>query len=277
VITISAGSSVRLLGQLGVNLTGCDVRFTFEPVTPTTADDSGYVLALGGGGSQTREAIVVETAAGTVQYTLTAADTATPGTYRGLFEYDADGQQRVFPANGFIYFEVRDYLAPSVFSRVSDFCEPVRAILGDFRTPFQFEDAAIASVMRTVVRCGHLPGFAVTADGLALAPPVTGARDLALANYQSARMLLRPQVRGESWGTRALKIRRENQRDFLRELENLVYYAENPTGLLSFQTYYAWVNSLAGINVWGLMTEMRVNAPVATAIIGPGGIQMNTT
>ena len=57
----------------------------------------------------------------------------------------------------------------------------------------------------------------------------------------------------------------------------MIHYTENPTGLLSFQSYYSWVNSLAGINVWGLLTEMRVNSPVATATIGPGGLQMNTT
>jgi len=61
------------------------------------------------------------------------------------------------------------------------------------------------------------------------------------------------------------------------ELENLVYYTENPQQLASFQSYYSWVNSLAGINVWGLMTQMKVQGPVAEAIIGTGGIQINTT
>jgi hypothetical protein len=47
--------------------------------------------------------------------------------------------------------------------------------------------------------------------------------------------------------------------------------------MTSFQSYYAWVNALAGINVWGLMSEMKVEAPVATVTIGTGGIQINTT
>ena len=55
------------------------------------------------------------------------------------------------------------------------------------------------------------------------------------------------------------------------------YYTENPHQLASFQSYYSWVNSLAGINVWGLMTQMKVQGPVAEAIIGTGGIQINTT
>ena len=276
-ITVSAGTSVRLRGLLGVDLTGRSVAFAFEPVTPTTADASGYVITLGGGGMQTRTATVVDAAAGLVEYTLAPSDTAISGTYRAIFEYLEGNVQRAFPPSGFILFEVTPFFAPSVFSRVTDFCEPVRAIMGDFRPPFQFEDAAIASVVRTVVRCGHVPGFTVASDGISLSPPVTDTKPLALVNYWSARTLLRPKVRGESWGARALKVRREHQRDFLHELEALIHYTENPTGLLSFQSYYSWVNSLAGINVWGLLTEMRVNSPVATATIGPGGLQMNTT
>ena len=276
-ITVSAGTSVRLRGLLGVNLTGRSVAFAFEPVTPTTADDSGYVITLGGGGMQTRVATVVDAAAGVAEYTLAPSDTAVSGTFRALFEYPDGNVQRVFPADGFILFEVTPYFAPNVFSRVTDFCEPVRAIMGDFRQPLQFEDASIASVVRTVVRCGHVPGYTISGDGLYLTPAVMDTKPLALVNYWSARTLLRPKVRGESWGARALKVRREHQRDFLQELEVMIHYMESPGGMLSFQSYYAWVNSLAGINVWGLLTEMRVNAPVATATIGPSGLQMNTT
>ena len=276
-ITVSAGTSVRLRAQLGVDLTGRTVAFAFEPVTPTSADDSGYVITLGGGGMQTRVATVVDAAAGLVEYTLAASDTAISGSYRALFEYQEGNVQRVFPADGFILFEVAPFFAPNAFTRVTDFCEPVRAIMGDFRQPLQYEDCAIASVVRTVVRCGHVPGYAVLPDGLSLAPPVVDAKPLALVTYHSARTLLRPKVRGESWGSRALKVRREHQRDFLLDLENLIHYTENPTGMASFQSYYAWINSLAGINVWGLLTEMRISAPVATATIGPGGLQMNTT
>ena len=277
-IKISAGSSVRLVGQLGVDLAGRTVAFRFEPVLPTAPDSEGYVVALGGGGQQTRSAAVLDAPGGLAQYTLTSADTMAAGTYRAQFTFvDGDGALQVFPATGYILFEVQEFVAPTVFSALTDFCEPVRAIMGDFRTPFMFEGAAVTGVVRTVVRCGHLPGFAVTADALGLAPAVTDPAAMALLVYHSARTLLRPNVRGESWGARALKVRRNDQKEFLRELENLVYYAENPTQFSSFQSYYAWVNSLAGINVWGLMTQMKVQGPVATAIIGTAGIQINTT
>jgi hypothetical protein len=277
-ITVTAGSSVRLLGQLGLDLTGCVVNFAFELVNPVSADSSGYVIALSGSQAQTRVATVVDAAVGLAAYTLTSSDTLTPGSYRAQFVFtDASGQQQFFPATGWLWFDIQAFAAPALFSALADFCEPVRAIMGDFRKPFKFEDASIASVVRTVVRAGHLPNHGITADAMKVSPAITRPSDFALLVYWSARTLLRPMVRGESWSTRGLKVRRNDQRDFLFELEILLYYTENPAQLSSFQSYYSWVNSLAGINVWGLMTEMKVQGPVAEAIIGTGGIQINTT
>ena len=285
-IKIASGSSVRLLGQLGVDLTGPNlglalpVSFAFEQVNPIAADSSGYVIGLGGSQTQTRAAVVVgDPTQGQAAYTLTSSDTMVPGRYRAQFTFtDSAGQAQYFPATGWLWFEVQEFAAPTLFSALSDFCEPVRAIMGDFRRPFKFEDGAITGVMRTVVRCGHLGAmYGISADAMSVTPPLTRASDFALAVYWSARTLLRPQVRGEMWGTRGLKVRRNDQRDFLMELENLCFYTENPHQLASFQSYYSWVNSLAGISVWGLMTSMNVQAPVAEAIIGTGGIQINTT
>jgi len=272
-ITVNAGSSVRLLGQLGVNLTGYTVNFVFEQVNPVSSDSSGYVITLGGSQVQTRVATVVNAQAGLAAYTLTSSDTLTPGNYRAQFVFtDSSGQQQFFPDTGWLWFDIQAFAAPTLFSALADFCEPVRAIMGDFRKPFKFEDASIASVVRSVVRGGHVPNFSITADAMKVSPALTRPADFALLVYWCARTLLRPNVRGESWSTRGLKVRRSDQKDFLFELENLLYYAENPTQLASFQSYYAWVNSLAGINVWGLMTEMKVQGPVAEAIIGTGGI-----
>jgi hypothetical protein len=278
VIKVASGSSVRLLGQLGVDLTGLAVSFAFEQVNPTASDGEGYVVGLAGNLTQTRVATIVDAVSGQASYTLASGDTLTPGRYRAQFTFIQAGQAQYFPANGWIWFEVQEFAAPTLFSALSDMCEPVRAIMGDFRTPYKFEDAAIAGVVRTVIRCGHLGSlYGISADAMNITPPLTRASDFALAVYWSARTLLRPQMRGEMWASRGLKVRRENQRDFLMELEHLIYYGENPAQLASFQSYYSWVNSLAGINVWGLMTQMKVQGPVAEAIIGTGGIQINTT
>ena len=69
-IKVAVGTSVRLLGRLGVDLTGpkpnvggaiglaLPVAFVFEQVNPTAADSSGYVIGLGGSQTQTRAAVV---------------------------------------------------------------------------------------------------------------------------------------------------------------------------------------------------------------------------
>jgi len=280
-IKITAGSSVRILGQLGMDLTGLTVNFLFEQADPVSSDSSGYVLTLSGSQVQTRAAVVVgNPTQGQAAYTLVAADTMNPGCYRAQFQVlgASSGGVLFFPATGWIWFDIAAFAAPTTISSLWDFCEPVRAIMGDFRKPFRFEDAALESVVRSMVRMGKLGSrYGVTADGRSVSPAVTTPRDLALLVYWSARTLLDPQIRGESWATRGFKRRTNDQRDFFRDLENLCYYTENPTQLESFQSYYSWVNSLAGINVWGLMTSMNVQAPVAEAIIGTGGIQINTT
>ena len=287
-IKITAGSSVRILGQLGVDLTGLTVNFLFEQADPVSSDSSGYVLTLSGSQVQTRAAVVVgNPTQGQAAYTLVASDTMNPGQYRAQFQVAQPGPGTsgltsaatlYFPATGWIWFDIAAFAAPTTISSLWDFCEPVRAIMGDFRKPFRFEDATLESVVRSMVRMGKLGSrYGVTADGRSVSPAVTRAQDLALLVYWSARTLLDPQIRGETWATRGFKRRTNDQRDFFRDLENLCYYTENPTQLESFQSYYSWVNSLAGINVWGLMTSMNVQAPVAEAIIGTGGIQINTT
>ena len=271
-ITLTTGSSLRVLATLGVDLTGQTVWFTFAPVNPTAADSQGVVLDLTGGGDQTRTATIVDAPSGQVQYTLTAADSAVPGNYRAQFVFGA----QVYPATGWIEFCVVDFVVPNSFAALTDFCEPIRAMMGDFRTPYKFTDQALAGVVRSLVRMGTLPGYGITSDGLNVTPAVIVPRDLALLTYHSARTLLRPNIGGFSWKTRAMAIKREGQSLFLRELENTIYYLENPTQLASFQTYYAWVNAIAGMNVWSLMSEMRLQGPVASVTLGTGGLQINT-
>lgn len=275
-ITLTSGSSLRVLATLGVDVTGQTVSFVFAPVNPSAVDSDGVTVDLSGDGGQTRTATIVDGPSGKVQYTLTAADSATAGVYRGQFRFTAAGVDQVFPATGWLEFIVLDYVAPGSFGSLVDFCEPIRAVMGDFRTPYKYTDQAIASVVRSLVRMGQVPGYGITSDGLNITPAVIVPKDLALISYHSARTLLRPNLGGFAWKSRALAIKREGQSFFLRELENLIYYLENPTQIASFQSYYAWVNSIAGINVWALMAQMKVNSPVATVTIGTAGIQVNT-
>lgn len=279
-IKISAGSGCQLVGQLGVDLSGLTnpVTFVFGPDGAVAGSDAGFVIDLTGGGGQQRTATIVNAAAGTVQYTLTGADTAVPGIYRGQFVYtDNTGMQQIFPATGWIRFEVLEFVAPQAFSNLVDFYEPVRAIVGDFRRPWRFEDLALAGTVRSVIRMGLVPPYQMAPTGLQVLPAVTRPLDLARIVYHTAKILVGPQVLERRWGSRAMQVRSGEQRHFWLELQSLCYYADNPEQVCSFQSYYAWVNSLAGINVWGLMTQMRVEAPVATATISTAGITINTT
>jgi hypothetical protein len=276
-IKTTVGSSLRILANLGVDLTGATVAFVFTPVAPAAADNGGVTVDLTGGGEQTRVATVVDAPGGQASYTLTPTDTAVPGWYRAQFQFTAGGLEQVFPATGWLELQVEDFVAPASFAALTDFCDPVRAIMGDFQPPYKFADDAVASVVRTLVRMNTVPGYGITSDGLSVTPAVIVPCDLAKLVYNSARTLLRPNLGAFQWRTRAMSIRREGQKEFLRELENLIYYMDNPTQLASFQSYYAWVNSIAGINVWSMMTEMKVQSPVATVTIGTGGLQVNTT
>jgi hypothetical protein len=277
-IKITAGSSVRILGQLGMDLTGLTVTFNFEPVNPVSEDSSGFVVALSGEQVRMRPAEIVDAPSGQAAYVLTSADTLVPGQYRAQFQVFGGPATIYFPASGWIPFVVEEFVTLSSYSALSDFYEPVRAIMGDFRHPFMFEDSSLASVVRTMVRAGKLgPMYTISSDASSIVPSVTRVGDFAALTYWSARTLLGPKLRGESWASRGLKVRRNDQRDFLFELENILYDIQHGHQITSFQSYYAWVNSLAGINVWGLLTEMKIEGPVATAIIGTGGIQINTT
>ena len=105
-IQVVAGTSTNLDATLGVDVYGQDVLFTFERVMPTDAIASGYTVDLAAQPPQTRTALIVNAALGKVRYVLTGDDTALPGIYRGQFAYTASGTRRVFPAAGWLEFEV---------------------------------------------------------------------------------------------------------------------------------------------------------------------------
>ena len=67
------------------------------------------------------------------------------------------------------------------------------------------------------------------------------------------------------------------QDHFFFELMNAIYDLENGAMFSSFQSFYAWVNSLTGIDIWSVLSDMKTNAPVATVNIGRAGITVNTS
>ncbi len=158
-------------------------------------------------------------------------------------------------------------------SLVTQTYDPVRAILGDFSTVSRrYEDSAIASVVRTVLRLGKVPGYTLTADQLGITPAITTPKPLALLIYNAAKTLLLPNVAEYSYRTRAISERFGSQKNFLFDLENALYDEEHGEMFYTWQMFYGWVHSVTGINLWELLTEVKFNTPVATVTIGPGGI-----
>ena len=105
-IQVVAGGTATLAATLGVDVTGQVVSFVFEPVMPTNPTAAGYSIDLTQQAQQTRAATIVDAASGQVQYVLTGADTAVSGIYRGQFQFTAGGVAQLFPAEGWIEFEV---------------------------------------------------------------------------------------------------------------------------------------------------------------------------
>jgi len=105
-IQVVAGGTATLSATLGVDVTGQAVKFVFEPVTPVAPTAGGYSIDLTQQAQQTRTATIVDAALGGVSYALTGTDTATPGIYRGQFQFTASGVVQLFPAAGWIEFEV---------------------------------------------------------------------------------------------------------------------------------------------------------------------------
>jgi hypothetical protein len=116
-IQVVAGGTATLTASLGVDLSASNpglapntglspVSFVFEQVMPTGPTTGGYQIDLTPQVEQTRTATIVDAANGVVSYQLAGSDTATPGIYRGQFQYEVNGVQQLYPAEGWIEFEV---------------------------------------------------------------------------------------------------------------------------------------------------------------------------
>jgi hypothetical protein len=246
-----------------VNLAGATVQFCFT----------------GNGVSAQLDAEVVNSGTGAVRCALSALETAVPGVYRAQWVVTQGESVLSYPTDP-LEFEIVaavGVVPPANVSQLTEFCDPVRAILGDYKR-VRYEDGAILSVLRTMLRMGRVPGYALTPDTRSVQPAIGNAdvRAFALLVYHASKTLFMPDMAEYSYKTRAMSERFGEQRHFLFELQNALYELEFPEMFTSFQSYYSWVNSISGIDVWALMTDMKVNAPVASVSLGRGGIQVNT-
>lgn len=263
-------------------------------ITYTLTDDRGPVDLSGGtvqfrfqgaSVSYTRDATVVNAATGEVEYQTVAEDTAIPGTYQAQWVFVKDAVNQTFPTGSanndetsgeYIVFEIVETIPFSTtnLTRISDTFEVVRAILGDFKRR-RYEDTAIASVIRSCVRMGKVPGYTITADNRFISPAIATPRELALLVLNAAKMFVMPNAASYSYRLRSMSESFGNQRDFIFDLENQLADAEGGRVFHTFQSLYDWVGATAGVNIWSVMMDMRINAPVGNVTLGVGGVQVN--
>jgi len=245
-----------------VDLTGCTVQLVFQ-LAPA-------------GTSYTRAATVADAVNGGVSYQFVTGDTAVIGCYLAQWTVtDGGGGVRSYPSCPFPFEIVTSLPAPPEvsFTRLSDLFDDVRALTGDFKKNL-YEDSAIASVMKTVLRLGrvkvdgfghrchgHAKRWTVGADGLSISPAILPTDVLAysLLVYHTAKILITPNIAAYSYRTRALSERFGESRDFLAEMDNIIYQLEDGE-----QTYgtisglRASFFALNGIFAWSL--EYAVNS-----------------
>ena len=272
-ITITQGNLPLLTGSLvdaagaAVSLASCTIAFAFQ----------------GPGAAWVHAGSVVSAAAGTVSYQLATGETDVAGSYQGQWRVtNGSGVVTIYPLTGTIPLIIAAALpvtaSPSNIILISQMYEPVRVCLGDFNPNFRkYSDDAIASVVRTCLRIGKIPLQSAGSDGWSIAPGIVLPSQMALLMYHSAKMFMGPLAIETKLDSRALGQRKGRPELFWFDLNNAIYEIENGEMFSSFQSFYSWVNSLTGIDIWSVMSDMRTAAPVATVNIGRAGVTVSTT
>ncbi|HEX3800246.1 MAG TPA: hypothetical protein VH413_16240 [Verrucomicrobiae bacterium] len=269
-----------------VDLTGCTVQFVFEqklgPIIPGgTGNNSPFTFTA-------NATVVGSPANGQVSYQFVSGQTNLPGEFEAqwLVTNTATSAVTVYPvSNAFsrstvIHFEIKAPLpvaSPQTIVQIQQLRVPVRVTLGDFDKSFpNYSDEAIDDVVRTKLMCGEVPGQKLGMDRKSILPGITQPCDLARLMYKAALTFKAPETAQYSYRTRAIEEKFGREDFFIRELQNAIYELDNGRMFDSFQSFYGWVNALRGLDIWGLMTDMNVNAPVMAVSIGPAGITVQT-
>ena len=255
-------------------------------LTDTLTDDTGALIDLTGatvglnfqqvpaGTAYAATATVTNATGGNVQYQFVAPQTAVTGEYQGQWLVsDAGGGVRSVPTRPFRFEIIAAVPTPPAtqFARLPDLFDDVRAITGDFKKRL-YEDSAIASVMRVVLRRhqvsdgrygggwrgGCLPPaglWLLGADGLSISPPIenTDVQPYMKLVYNTALTLVTPNLAAYSYRTRALSERFGEQRDMLAELKNLLYELENDQAWANISGLRSWLFAVNGIWMWSYM------------------------
>lgn len=253
-------------GAPPLDLTGCTVQFIFQSGAGTFASSAQILNATGG----------------QVSYTFAAGQTDSLGTYQAQWKVTFSNGQVLNLPGRFIYFDIVDAVpvavALSTVTPVRMTIEPVRALLGDFPRHgiYRYEDSAVAKIVRALVQMGELDGYGLTPDLSGITPVILNPKIFGVLIYKAAKRLLLPHAAAYGYRMRAMSESFGEQKGFVADLENALYDLQNPTMFGSYQSFYSWLGGVTGLDVWTMMTQMKVDAPIATAELNISGLYINS-
>ena len=257
--------NATLKGPTGapVDLTGATVAIQIQ-LAPAGINFSGSAT------------VASDPTTGQVSFQFSQGQTDVPGVYQAQWVVTLNGAETIHPTSGYFYFEIVPPLPlpqPTSFTLLSDFFDDIRAITGDFNRRL-FQDSAISSVMRTQLRLGrvrvdnhprHRGGTVVwqlTPDLRGITPAITQEDVLAYALliYHSAHTLILPNMEAYAYRTRALSERFGERKEFLFNLQNVLYELEDGQGTwVNVNALQNWLFAINGIWVWNFnQAELNV-------------------
>lgn len=153
---------------------------------------------------------------------------------------------------------------------ITDFFEPLRALLGDLEQPQRYEDSNLAATCRTVVALNALPGYTLSVDRLSVTPGITDANLWALVPVKAAVMYVAGRPSSFSYRRRAMSESFGNFDSLFQELKFMEHKLENGEEcFLGWQSLYNWLEGISGLPITALVPPTAIQFG---QIIAPDGI-----
>lgn len=177
---------------------------------------------------------------------------------------------------------------------ISDYYEPLRAVLQDLADPPRVPDATLLKSLRTALRLGKLTVRNGASADYGLDSPLTGITpdpwgspaDSSLLVLETALMMTAPRPDSFSFRTRGYSEKHGGFKEFLDYLRGQLHELQNGAGILAWQNLGSWWEGHFGLNIWQQYTRVKVQAPLQTLNInasdgssalstGEGGMNMD--
>jgi len=157
---------------------------------------------------------------------------------------------------------------------ITDFYDPVRFLLGDHDdTARLYEDSAIARGVRTCIKGGLIPKYAISADQIT--PDVATPNDYLLIAAHCARLFQSANPEHYSYRTRAIAETIGGGGLFGRghdfDLAQLIYRLENGDMFDGWQSFASWLQGYSGVSdQWLHLVRLKLTMPFQTVTVDGG-------